>query len=110
MSLWQWWENKKYTLRYHWYNLCQWWKHIKNKSCHGNCEMYTIPNWKPIMNKAYRKNYNQRTMNLCTGCLIELLDGTWSGGGPFGSDVKRIVKKKRRKKHENWDSKGEKKS
>lgn len=64
--------------------------------CDGNCN-YGTAIWKIIMNKSFRKNYRQRKMYLCSGCIIDLLDGVWSGGGPNGGNVKKIIKIKRKK-------------
>jgi len=65
--------------------------------CDGNCydsikQNNNIAEWKVIMNKTYRKEYRQKKMYLCDECIIDLLDCVWSGGGPFGSDVKKIIR------------------
>ncbi len=71
--------------------------------CDGNCYSDIKQNnnkaeWKVILNKAYRKNYKQKKMYFCSECIVDLLDGTWSGGGVSGSDVKKIIKIRNGKK------------
>ena len=61
--------------------------------CDGDCGK--ISKWKVIMNKAYRKNYKQKKMYFCSECIIDLLDGTWSGGGPNAYNIKKIIKIKK---------------
>jgi len=73
--------------------------------CDGNCysnekKRNNIAEWKVIMNKAFRKNYKEKKMYFCSECIIDLLDGNWSGGGPYGSDVKKIIKIKGMKKND----------
>ena len=67
--------------------------------CDGNCGT-TIAEWKVIMNKPYRKNYKQKKMYFCFECILDLLGGTLSGGGPNASDVKKIIKIKGMKANE----------
>jgi len=62
--------------------------------CDGDCGN-PISVWKVIMNKVYRKNYKQKKMYFCGECIQDLLGGTWSGGGPNGGDVDKIIKIKR---------------
>ena len=61
--------------------------------CNGNCGT-TVAEWKVIMNKAFRKEYRQKKMYFCSECIIDLLDG--SSTGPFKSDIKKIIKLKKR--------------
>ena len=68
---------------------------MSKKTCEGNCDGLTIAVWKVTMDKAFRKNYRQKHMYFCDGCVVELLDGFWTGGGPNGSDVNKINKIKR---------------
>ena len=65
--------------------------------CDGDCyseekKRNNMAEWKVIMNKTFRKNYRQKKIYLCNDCIEDLLAGIWTGGGPYGSDVKKIIK------------------
>jgi hypothetical protein len=52
------------------------------------CSCNKKATWKGKPRGDLKRNYSSQKWYFCDECILDCIDGTWSGGGPFGSDFK----------------------